>query len=95
MHFSGNPRWRRFATIATLIGLVSLVGLGAIGHPVRATWGLSLMLFCLGLYRLIDRDPQAWLAVRSWGKDCLVLFTLSILLGLLAPYGGFLMPMVN
>lgn len=50
------------------------------------------MLLSLGVYRLLDRSPKAWCAVRSWWLDGIALFSLSIALFILAPYGGIIMP---
>lgn len=92
MGLSNNRLWRRVCTAALLIGIIGIVTLGFIGHPVFASRMFSLMLLILGVYRLLDRSPNAWCAVRSWWLDCLALFTLSIMLFILAPYGGMIMP---
>lgn len=92
MGLSNNRLWRRVCTAALLIGIIGIVTLGFIGHPVFASRMFSLMLLILGGYRLLDRSPNAWCAVRSWWLDCLALFTLSIMLFILAPYGGMIMP---
>ncbi|WP_311590322.1 hypothetical protein [Varibaculum massiliense] len=92
MNLSNNRLWRRGCTAALLIGIIGIVTLGFIGHPVFASRMFSLMLLILGVYRLLDRSPNAWCAVRSWWLDCLALFTLSIMLFILAPYGGMIMP---
>lgn len=92
MSLSNNRLWRRVCTAALLIGIIGIVTLGFIGHPVFASRMFSLMLLILGVYRLLDRSPNAWCAVRSWWLDCLALFTLSIMLLILAPYGGMIMP---
>lgn len=79
----------------TLIGVVVVVVLGLCGRPLVATYGLSAMLGALGVYRLCDRCPQAWLAVRSWQFDCLVLFLLSAALLGLGRYAGVIMPLTS
>lgn len=92
MRWSENKKWRLAASLLTVLGIVVIVAFAVWGRPVLAAYGLSAMLTCLGLYRLVDRQPNAWLAVRSWQKDCFILFLLALLVFLLAPYGGVLMP---
>lgn len=92
MNLSNNRLWRHACTAALLIGIIGIAALGFIGHPVFASRMFSLMLLILGIYRLFDRSPNAWCAVRSWWLDCLALFALSVTLFILAPYGGIIMP---
>lgn len=92
MGLSNNHLWRRACTIALVVGIIGITIAGFIGHPVFTSRIFSLMLLLLGVYRLLDRSPNAWCAVRSWRLDCIALFTLSIALFILAPYGGIIMP---
>ena len=92
MGLSNNSLFRRGCTALVIIGIIYTVTLGYIGHPVFACRVFALMLLSLGVYRLIDRSPKAWCAVRSWWVDCLVIFTLAAALAILAPYGGIIMP---
>ena len=92
MGLSNNPFWRRACTVALVIGIIGITIAGFIGHPVFTSRMFSLMLLMLGVYRLLDRSPKAWCAVRSWWLDCIALFSLSIALFILAPYGGIIMP---
>lgn len=92
MGLSNNRLWRRGCTALVMIGIICTVTLGYIGHPVFACQVFALMLLSLGVYRLLDRSPKAWCAVRSWWLDCIALFSLSIALFILAPYGGIIMP---
>ena len=92
MGLSNNPFWRRACTVALVIGIIGITIAGFIGHPVFTSRMFSLMLLMLGVYRLLDRSPTAWCAVRSWWLDCIALFSLSIALFILAPYGGIIMP---
>lgn len=92
MGLSNNHFWRRGCTTALVAAIIGIAIVGFIGHPVFASRIFSLMLLLLGVYRLLDRSPNAWCAVRSWWIDCLTLFILSIALFILAPYGGIIMP---
>ena len=92
MGLSNNHLWRRACTVALVVGIIGITIAGFIGHPVFTSRIFSLMLLLLGVYRLLDRSPNAWCAVRSWLLDCIALFTLSVALFIPAPYGGIIMP---
>lgn len=77
-----------------LVGLVVVIALALLDHPVAACKALASGLLLLAVYRAIDRSPKSWLAVRSYAFDIAVLLGLSVLILLFSPFAGVLMPQI-